>query len=178
MPDTSFIGRDADLAALVEQVGLHRVVSIVGAGGCGKTRLAIELALEVMERFRHGICWVDLAPVVDAAAILDVTATAVGLRTSADVTVERIVAHVGQRSMLLLFDNCEHLVDDAAHLIASLSAACPAVRIVATSREPLALQDEVVWRIPSLGVPYWCRSPRRRRGTASRRPDSSGSSWL
>jgi predicted ATPase/DNA-binding CsgD family transcriptional regulator len=153
MSDTSFIGRDADLAALVELVGLHRVVSIVGAGGCGKTRLAIELALEVMGRFRHGICWVDLAPVVDAAAIVDVTAGAVGLRSAADVTVERIAAHVGQRSMLLLFDNCEHVVDDAADLIASISAACPAVHMVATSREPLALHDEVVWRIPSLGVP-------------------------
>ena len=154
VPDTSFIGRDADLAALVELIGLHRVVSIVGAGGCGKTRLAIELALEVMGRFRHGICWVDLAPVVDAAAIVDVTASAVGLRTAADITVDRIAAHVGQRSMLLLFDNCEHVVDDAAHVIASMSAACPSVRIVATSREPLALHDEVVWRIPSLGVPH------------------------
>jgi predicted ATPase/DNA-binding CsgD family transcriptional regulator len=153
VPNTSFIGRDADLAALVELVGRHRVVSIVGAGGCGKTRLSIELALDVMTRFRHGICWVDLAPVVDPAAIVDVTASAVGLRTAADVTVERVVAHVGQRSMLLLFDNCEHLVDDAADLIASISAACPSVRVVATSREPLALHDEVVWRIPSLGVP-------------------------
>jgi predicted ATPase/DNA-binding CsgD family transcriptional regulator len=153
LSDTSFIGRDADLAALVELVGLQRVVSIVGAGGCGKTRLAIELALEVMGRFRHGICWVDLAPVVDAAAIVDVTAGAAGLRSAADVTVERIAAHLGQRSMLLLFDNCEHVVDDVAHLIASISATCPAVHIVATSREPLALHDEVVWRIPSLGVP-------------------------
>jgi predicted ATPase/DNA-binding CsgD family transcriptional regulator len=152
-PDTSFIGRDADLAALVDLVGRHRVVSIVGAGGCGKTRLAIELALEVMGRFRHGICWIDLAPVVDAAAIVDVTASASGLRSAVDVTVERIAAHVGQRSMLLLFDNCEHVVDDVAHLIASISMTCPAVHIVATSREPLALHDEVVWRIPSLSVP-------------------------
>ncbi len=153
MPDTSFIGREADVAALAELIGRHRVVSVVGAGGCGKTRLAIELALEVLPRFRHGTCWVDLAPVVDPAAIVDVTATAVGLRTSADVTVERIVAHLGQTSVLLLFDNCEHVVDDAADMIATIASACPSVRIVATSREPLSLQDEVVWRIPSLGVP-------------------------
>lgn len=153
IPDTSFIGRDADLAALVDLVGRHRLLSIVGAGGCGKTRLAIELALEVMDRFRHGMCWIDLAPVVDPSAIVEVTAGAVGLRSAAEITVDRIAGHLGHRSMLLLFDNCEHLVDDAAHLIASICAACPGVHVVATSREPLALHDEVVWRIPSLGVP-------------------------
>jgi predicted ATPase/DNA-binding CsgD family transcriptional regulator len=153
VPDTSFIGRDADLASLIELLGLHRILSIVGAGGCGKTRLAIELAVEVLARFRNGICWVDLAPVADSASIVDVTAAAVGLRTTADVSVDRIADHLAHRSLLLVFDNCEHLVGEAAHVIASISSACPAVRILATSREPLALHDEVVWRIPSLDVP-------------------------
>ncbi len=152
-PDSSLIGRDDDLAALARLLDEHRVVTLVGAGGCGKTRLAFELARETVGRFRHGAAWVDLAPVTDPDAVLDAAAAAVGLRTSAEITTERIVARLAGRSLLLLVDNCEHLIDHAAALVAAVQRGCPGVRVVATSREPLALRDEAVWRVASLATP-------------------------
>ncbi len=152
-PGSSLVGRADDLVALARLVDEHRVVTIVGAGGCGKTRLAIELAHEAVGGFRDGAAWVDLAPVAGGDAVLDAVAAAVGLRTHAEITTERVVRHLADRSRLLLVDNCEHVVDHAAALVAAVQAGCPDVRVVATSREPLALRDEVVWRVPSLALP-------------------------
>ncbi|MCB1017088.1 MAG: hypothetical protein KDB10_18520 [Acidimicrobiales bacterium] len=152
-PDSSLVGRADDLRVLADLVDRHRVLTIVGAGGCGKTRLAIELAHETIGRFPHGAVWVDLAPVTGTEAVAATVAAAVGLHSSAEVTVERIVSHLADRSMLLVVDNCEHVIDRAATTIAAVQASCPRVQVVATSREPLALSDEVVWRVPSLGTP-------------------------
>ncbi len=153
LPGTSFIGREADVSALAELLESHRVLSIVGAGGCGKTRLAVEVAIEILGRFRGGAVWVDLAPLTEPSAVFGAVATAVGLHTPGEITAERIAAHVGERSLLILVDNCEHVVATTARLVAALTASCASVRILATSREPLALTHESVWRIPSLGVP-------------------------
>ncbi len=152
-PDSSLVGRAHDLRALAELLDQHRVLSVVGAGGCGKTRLAIELAHETIGRFAHGAAWVDLAAVSGPDAVVDAVAAGVGLHTTAELTTDRIVGHLAPRALLLLVDNCEHVIDAAAATIAAIQAGCPAVRIVATSREPLALRDEVVWRVPSLGTP-------------------------
>jgi predicted ATPase/DNA-binding CsgD family transcriptional regulator len=153
LPGTTFIGREVDVAALATLVDTHRVVSIVGAGGCGKTRLAVELAVEVLGRFRDGVAWADLAPLTESAAVAGVVAGAVGLNSVTEITAERIAEHVGGRSMLIILDNCEHVAGETAHLVAAITASSPSVRVVATSREPLALAPELVWRIPSLGVP-------------------------
>ena len=152
-PDSSLVGRADDLRALSDLLDDHRVLSVVGAGGCGKTRLAIELAHETIGRFGDGAAWVDLAPVTVPDAVIDAVAAAVGLHTTAEITTQRIVGHLADRSLLLLVDNCEHVIDHAAATIAAIQAECPAVRVVATSREPLALRDEVVWRVPSLSTP-------------------------
>jgi predicted ATPase/class 3 adenylate cyclase/DNA-binding CsgD family transcriptional regulator len=152
-PDSSLVGRAHDLRALAELLDQHRVLSVVGAGGCGKTRLAIELAHETIGRFAHGAAWVDLAALSGPDAVVDAVAAGVGLHTTAELTTDRIVGHLAPRALLLLVDNCEHVIDNAAATIAAIQAGCPAVRIVATSREPLALRDEVVWRVPSLGTP-------------------------
>jgi len=152
-PDSSLVGRAHDLRALVDLLDQHRVLSVVGAGGCGKTRLAIELAHETIDRFAHGAAWVDLAPITGPDAVVDAVAAAVGLHTNAEITTDRIVGHLAPRSLLLLVDNCEHVIDDAAAVIAAIQAGCPAVHVVATSREPLSLRDEVVWRVPSLATP-------------------------
>jgi predicted ATPase/DNA-binding CsgD family transcriptional regulator len=152
-PDSSLVGRADDLRALAELLDRHRVVTVIGAGGCGKTRLAIELAHETLGRFPHGATWVDLAPVAGPEAVTDAVAAAVGLHTSAEITADRIIGHLADRSMLLLVDNCEHVIDHAATTIAAIQAGCPDVRIVATSREPLGLRDELVWRVSSLATP-------------------------
>jgi predicted ATPase/DNA-binding CsgD family transcriptional regulator len=150
---TTFIGREADVDRLASLIEQRRVVSIVGAGGCGKTRLAIEVAFEVAGRFGEGIAWTDLAPITEPTAVLAAVAGAVGLSSSAEVTAERLAEHLGDRSTLIVLDNCEHVTEQAALLTAAITASCPYVRIVATSREPLDLGHELVWRIPSLGVP-------------------------
>jgi predicted ATPase/class 3 adenylate cyclase/DNA-binding CsgD family transcriptional regulator len=151
--DSSFIGRDADLATLAELIASHGLVTIVGAGGCGKTRLALEVARERLERFRDGALWVDLAPVTSAEGVVDAAATAIGMRGTTEPTSERVVARLAGRTALLVIDNCEHVIDDAATFVTAVRSSCPDVRVLATSREPLALRDEAVWRVPSLSVP-------------------------
>ena len=153
MPDSTFVGREADLDAVGTRLARHRVVTIVGAGGCGKTRLAIEVAHDALGRFEGGVVWIDLAPVASAEAVVDALAVGLGLRTSVSLTPERVVAHLVGRSMLVVVDNCEHLIAAAAELVSAIAAAAPDVTVLATSREPLSLKDEVVWRVPSLGVP-------------------------
>jgi class 3 adenylate cyclase len=153
LPDSSFVGRRADIDAVASLVAAQRVVTVVGAGGCGKTRLAIEVSNEVLGSFRDGVVWVDLAPVSGAAAVLDATASALGMRGTVAPTAARIAAHLTRRSVLLVVDNCEHVIDAAAALVAAIEASAPEARVLATSREPLALKDEVVWRVPSLAVP-------------------------
>ena len=151
--DSTFIDRDADLTMLARLLGSHRVVTIVGSGGCGKTRLAIEVARQQVERFRHGVTWVDLAPVASGDAVLDTAATALGLRGSTAPTLDRITGHLDGRVLLVVIDNCEHLLDASAALASAIEMRCPSVRVLATSREPLGLKDEVIWRVPSLAVP-------------------------
>lgn len=151
--DSTFIGRSTDIELLVGLLGSHRVVTVVGAGGCGKTRLALEVARQCLDHHPDGVRWVDLAPVTSAESVVDAAATAVGLRGTAAPSRARVVEHLAGRSMLVVVDNCEHVIDEAAALVAAVEARCPDVRVLATSREPLALRDEVVWRVPSLAVP-------------------------
>jgi predicted ATPase/DNA-binding CsgD family transcriptional regulator len=150
---TSFVGRASDVASLAALIAEHRVVSIVGAGGCGKTRIAVEVAFATFRRFRDGVAWVDLAPLTDPTTLPHAVAAAVGLSSAAEITLERITEHLGQRALLVVLDNCEHVATDAARAVAAITSSCPAVRLLTTSREPLALANEVVWRIPSLAVP-------------------------
>jgi predicted ATPase/class 3 adenylate cyclase/DNA-binding CsgD family transcriptional regulator len=153
VPDSSFVGREDDLEVVGGLIDAHRAVTLVGAGGCGKTRLAIELAHLRLGRFPHGIVWIDLAPVASADAVLDTAATALGVRGVAPPTLPRITAELDQRAALVVIDNCEHVLDTAAALVAAIEAGCPSARVLATSREPLGLRDEAVWRVPSLALP-------------------------
>ncbi len=152
-PDSPFIGREADVEVVAGLIRSHRVLTLVGAGGCGKTRLAVEVAHGQMAHFRDGVHWVDLAPLSSADAVLDAAATALGVRSGPAPVEERIRGFLRGRSSLVVIDNCEHVLDAAAALVADLEAGCPTVKVLATSREPLALRDEVVWRVPSLSVP-------------------------
>lgn len=150
---SSFIGRAVELAELRWLVDDHRLVTVAGTGGAGKTRLAMRLAEELTGEFPGGVWWVDLAPVTDP----DLTAVQVeraldlpdqGGRAAVD-TVARCID--GQQ-MLLILDNCEHLRDECAALVTSLLGSCPELKIVATSREPIGVAGEVTWRIPPLSL--------------------------
>ena len=148
------IGREADVAEFVDAISNHRLVTLVGAGGCGKTRVAVEVASRQVERLRDGVYWVDLAPVSDRDRVDDATASALSLVGAPDQSArQRVLARLADASCLLVLDNCEHVIDAAADLIANVLERCLDVRVLVTSREPLALHDEVIRRVPSLSLP-------------------------
>ena len=160
---SSFIGREKEIAAVCRAVVEHRLVTLTGIGGSGKTRLALQVgALELAAmpgRFPDGVFFVDLAPVADPDLLAQILAAACGL-TPGDSPpgvsrsfVERLVSALSLRRALLLVDNCEHLLDAAADLADALLAGCPHLVLLATSREALGVEGEQVVQVPSLAVP-------------------------
>jgi predicted ATPase/class 3 adenylate cyclase/DNA-binding NarL/FixJ family response regulator len=150
---TSFVGRTAEIEEVLRIVGVNRLVTLTGAGGVGKTRLAVQVAARLGADFVDGVWYVDLASVTDADVVPLAVTRALGLpdqagRTTMD-TLTRIIAG---RHMLVVLDNCEHLIDACAALATALLAACPSVTIFATSREPIRVPGEVAWPVPSLSV--------------------------
>jgi predicted ATPase/DNA-binding SARP family transcriptional activator len=151
---TSFVGRRRELAELTAMLDRTRLLTLVGPGGCGKTRLALELADGRVEDFAGGVRLVELASISDPELVVQQVATAIGaqLQGRRD-PVEVLAEQIGERPMLLVLDNCEHVVGECARVVNALLAACPALEVLATSREPLRVQGEVLWRVPSLSLP-------------------------
>ncbi|MGQ0433805.1 MAG: adenylate/guanylate cyclase domain-containing protein [Microthrixaceae bacterium] len=152
-PASSLVGRETEVQAVTDLLSTERIVMLVGPGGAGKTRLALHCAAAVTDRFRDGVWLVELAPLSEPDAVPDVVAEAIGVRSVAGNPMEAVIEFLRTRQLLLVIDNCEHLVSACLALIAPITAACPEVHIVATSREALGLLGESVWRIPSLEVP-------------------------
>ena len=150
---TSFVGRERSLEASIAQLRSARLLTLTGTGGCGKTRLALHLAADVAPEYPDGVWLIELAGLADPALVDRAVATATGVRESADQPVRAtLLEALRTRRLLLLLDNCEHLIDACAALADALLRACPDVRILATSREPLAIGGEVAWRVPSMTV--------------------------
>lgn len=151
---TSFIGRERELAEIERLLFSTRLLTLRGAGGVGKTRLALEAARRALERFPDGVWLVDLAPLADPSLVASITALAVGLREDPSRPLSaRLAEHLRSRTALLALDNCEHLVGACAELIEHLLQSCPSVRVLATSREALNLPGEAVWPVPPLSLP-------------------------
>ena len=156
IPRTRLIGREPDRSTagtllLDEAVPL---LTLIGPGGVGKTRLALALAADVTAHFADGVGWVDLAPLMDPALVPTTVARAVGLVPTADIPLtEGISRHLRSRQMLLLLDNCEHVLADVASLVATVLASCPAVQVLATSRAPLRVQGEQELLVEPLPLP-------------------------
>ena len=151
---TPLIGREGEVGDIADQLAGERLVTLTGAGGIDKTRLAAQVGAAVIERFPGGVWWVELAPLRDGLAIGSTLLAAIGAsedgsRPALQVARDRL----SSPPALVVFDNCEHLIADAAAVIDELRAACPALVVLATSREPLGLAGEVTWRVPSLSVP-------------------------
>jgi non-specific serine/threonine protein kinase len=152
---SSFIGRENELAEVRGLLGGDaRLVTLCGPGGCGKTRLALAVAREMVEAFEGGVWWVELASISDSKLVPGAVAQALGVREMPDRPLtEVLVAHLEPRKTLLVLDNCEHLVEECAALAYVLLRSCPALKILATSREPLRIAGESSWTVPSLSLP-------------------------
>ena len=147
------IGRSGDLAALAALVDAHRLVTLVGAGGMGKTRLAQAFLHAQREAYRHGVCWIELASVSDPTALPGAIASALGVRPPAGEPLAGLSGAVAPLQMLVAFDNAEHLLDEVARITQALLAKAPGLRIVVTSQTPLKLAAERVFRLEALAVP-------------------------
>nr|WP_090344856.1 LuxR family transcriptional regulator [Mycolicibacterium malmesburyense]CRL76677.1 regulatory protein LuxR [Mycolicibacterium malmesburyense] len=148
---TSFIGRAEQLEEVCRLLADNRLVTLTGAGGAGKTRLAIEAAKALSEDFNDGLWWVDLAAIADPAVVSLTIARTLGLPDQPGRTpLETVQRFIGDREVLLLLDNCEHLLDTCGDVITRLLNSCPHLTILATSRETIAVSGEVTWRVPSL----------------------------
>ena len=150
---TRVIGRDDAVAALVTRLSRERLVTVVGPGGIGKTTVALAVAERMMASYEHGVWLVDLAPLGDPRLVPSAVATVLGLEVRTEDPLAALVAAVRDNRMLLLLDNCEHVIDVVAGLAAAILSGAPGVSILATSREPVGAAGEREYRLASLGMP-------------------------
>jgi predicted ATPase/class 3 adenylate cyclase/DNA-binding CsgD family transcriptional regulator len=150
---TSFVGRDSELTQLRELLAQNQVVTLTGAGGVGKTRLAIQVAAQMTGEFSDGVWLVDLAPITDPELVAVTVARALGLPDQPGrSTMDTVLRFVRDRQMLVVLDNCEHLLDASAELVVALLGSAPRLTVLATSREAIGVAGEVSWRVPSLSL--------------------------
>ena len=150
---TRMIGREEAVAALVSRLSRQRLVTVVGPGGIGKTTVALAVAERMIASYEHGVWLVDLAPLGDPRLVPSAVATVLGLEIRTEDRLAGLVAALRDNRMLLLLDNCEHVIDAAAGLAAALLGGAPGVNILATSREPLGVAGEREYRLAPLGRP-------------------------
>lgn len=151
---SSFVGRTAEIAEISSLMTTSRLVTLTGAGGVGKTRLALQVAADELEGARDGVWFIDLAPLGDESLVAATTANVLGIPVGPRDSVEdTLVDGIGQRRLFLVLDNCEHVIDACARLTDALVRRCPNVVVLTTSREPLGVDGEWVHRVPSLTMP-------------------------
>jgi len=153
-PVTTFVGRRQETASVRRALGVSRLLTLTGPGGVGKTRLALHVAAAVRRTFEDGTHFVDLAKIDDPALVVHAVADALELRDQSSKTpADALAAYLSDKHLLLVLDNCEHVLETSARVTSSVLASAPDVRVLATSREPLNIAGEHVWPVPPLSVP-------------------------
>src|ERR1700736_210624 len=153
-PVSELIGRDVELTEILDLSASHRLVTLSGAGGIGKTRLGFEVARHVLPSFADGVWAIELAPLSDPELVPVTVATALGLElTSGTASPLSVASALGSKQLVLVLDNCEHVVVAAARMAETLLRATPAIRVIATSREPLGAEGEQIYPVPPPAVP-------------------------
>jgi predicted ATPase/DNA-binding winged helix-turn-helix (wHTH) protein len=150
---TGLVGRAEDLDVLKTRFASHRLVTLTGSGGVGKTRLAIESAAQLLPNYPDGAWMIDLAPIKEAQIVASVVSEVLGVGHTTGSVLDGLATAIKVRHLLLILDNCEHVITESARLAETLIRSCPRVSILATSREPLGIAGESVFRVPSLQSP-------------------------
>jgi non-specific serine/threonine protein kinase len=151
---TSFIGREKEQLEIIKLITKYRLITLTGSGGVGKTRLSLKIGEQVLEDYRDGVWLVELAPLSDPMLLPQNIAATFGIMMQSNISpLELLVNFLQTKTLLLLLDNCEHLMDACAQLSDTLLKKCPQLKILATSREALGILGEVAYRVPSLGLP-------------------------
>jgi predicted ATPase/transcriptional regulator with XRE-family HTH domain len=153
-PLTTFIGREKEQSDVIDLITKHRLVTLTGAGGVGKTRLALKVASAMLKQFPDGVWFLDLAPLSDTDMVPSTLARLLGLREGRELAVTNLVTeYLYPRTVLVLFDNCEHLIEVSTRFVHSLLTSCPQLAILATSREALRVSGEIHYHLPPLVIP-------------------------
>lgn len=150
---TSFIGREQEMADVSQLLSTARLVTLLGSGGAGKTRLALQVAADLLEAYSDGVWLIELAPISDPALVPQTVASTIGLREPARQAADSLVDFLQSKSLLLVMDNCEQVLGATADLCALLLRRCPQLRVLATSREILGIAGETSYRVPPLSLP-------------------------
>jgi predicted ATPase/DNA-binding SARP family transcriptional activator len=151
---TSFVGREREMLEVKRQLVMTRLLTLTGAGGSGKTRLALEVARDLVGAYPDGVWLVELAPLSEKKLVPHAVADALGVPEGSGRSLSHaLVDDLHEKKLLLVLDNCEHLIEAAAQLANALLSSCPRLRVVATSRETLGVEGELVWRVDPLSVP-------------------------
>ena len=176
---TSFVGKDADVAAVRELIAGHRLTTVIGPGGSGKTRLATETARTLLGDLPDGAWLVELAAIGSDGDVAQSALAALGLRDALlggapnAEPIDRLIAAIRERETLLILDNCEHVIESAAAFAHRVLGECQRLRILATSREPLGITGEALWQVEPLALPAEDADPSRDRVLSSR-PATAG----
>lgn len=151
---TSFIGREKQMEEIKQSIRTHRLVTLTGAGGVGKTRLSLQVAAELLDQFPQGVWFVDLTPLSNSELIPQTILSALGIPEEPGLTMQQqLLDYLRDKNLLLVLDNCEHLIQACATLVITLLKSNPNMKILATGREALGVQGEVIWQVPSLSLP-------------------------
>jgi predicted ATPase len=163
------VGREREMAQVKQELALTRLLTLTGTGGSGKTRLALEVARDLIGSYPDGVWLVELAPLSEGELVPKALAEAIGIPEIPGRQITDALVHsMRHKEQLVVMDNCEHLIEAVARLVDTLLDACPGLRVLATSREPVDVAGELNWPVPSLSVPDGHLPPPRRSKAMSR----------